>query len=272
MQNRKRLFPGIAGWLCLVAGAFAVTSAFAQSTRDRLDQLEQQMLRIERVIANNNDSQTDLLRKLQELQAENQALRNEIEKLQFETVQAADRQRQLYMDLDQRLEALSAGGVAMGGGSSQPGAAPNTGAQSPFVTEGALQTTAANTSAEADYQQAFDLLKQGNYGQASSAFTRFLNVHPDSNLRDNAEYWLAEISYAQQDFEGALAGFQKVISMYPASRKIPDAWLKVGYCQYELNRWAESRQALNIVVTQFPETTAARLARERLEEIRKAGR
>jgi tol-pal system protein YbgF len=97
-------------------------------------------------------------------------------------------------------------------------------------------------------------------------------VHPDSNLRDNAEYWLAEISYAQQDFEGALAGFQKVISMYPASRKIPDAWLKVGYCQYELNRWAESRQALNIVVTQFPETTAARLARERLEEIRKAGR
>jgi TolA-binding protein len=135
VQNRKRLFPGIAGWLCLVAGAFAVTSAFAQSTRDRLDQLEQQMLRIERVIANNNDSQTDLLRKLQELQAENQALRNEIEKLQFETVQAADRQRQLYMDLDQRLEALSAGGVAMGGGSSQPGAAPNTGAQSPFVTE-----------------------------------------------------------------------------------------------------------------------------------------
>ena len=143
---------------------------------------------------------------------------------------------------------------------------------SPFVTEGALVTTAANTSADADYQTAFDLTKQGNYSHATSAFSRFLAVHPDSNLRDNAEYWLAEISYAQQDFPGALTGFQKVIATYPLSRKIPDAWLKVGYCQYELNRWPEARQALNIVVTQFPETTSARFARERLNDIRKAGR
>jgi tol-pal system protein YbgF len=217
------------------------------------------------VIANNNDSQTDILRKLQELQAENQALRNEVEKLQFETVQAADRQRQLYMDLDQRLQAMTSGSPA--GAGAVAGAAPDTGSRSPFVTEGALVTTSANTSAEADYQVAFDLLKQGNYSQASSAFTRFLAVHPDSNLRDNAEYWLAETSYAQQKFTEALEGFQNLISTYPTSRKIPDAWLKVGYCQAELQRLPEARQALNIVITQYPETTSARLARDKLTAI-----
>ena len=69
------------------------------------------MGKLERITAN-NDAQTDMLRRIKELQDENQALRNEIETLQFETVSSADRQRQLYIDLDQRMQALEAGGVA----------------------------------------------------------------------------------------------------------------------------------------------------------------
>ncbi len=257
--------PFVALLVCLAFSGLGASQALAQSTRDRLTTLEQRMLRIERVITNNNDSQTDMLRKLQELQAENQALRNEIEKLQFETVQAADRQRQLYMDIDQRIEGLSSAGAAPG----LPQAASTSGG---IVTEGSLVTVASTSSPDADYQAAFDLLKQGNYGEAASAFNRFLSVHPNSELRGNAEYWLAEISYAQQDFSAALDAFQKVIATYPASRKIPDAWLKSGFCQYELQRWSEARQSLNTVVSQYPETTAARLASQRLETMRAEGR
>ena len=247
--------------------------ARAQSTRERLTLLEQQMLRIERVIANNNDSQTEILRKLQELQAENQALRNEIEKLQFETVQAADRQRQLYLDLDQRLQAMSSARPSSGAAGIAPGTVPTAPNVSQPNDQFAGQPAVAPVgSDEADYQASFDLLKKGNYSDAAASFNRFLVMHPQSNLLDNAEYWLAEISYAQQDFGAALSQFQKVIASYPSSRKIPDAWLKVGYCQYELNRWVEARQALNIVVTQFPETTAARLARDRLNTIKREGR
>ena len=250
--------------VCLALGCLGAEQALAQSTRDRLTTLEQRMLRIERVITNNNDSQTEMLRKMQELQAENQALRNEIEKLQFETVQAADRQRQLYMDLDERLAAASNSGG--------PVAPVEGGAGTGFVTEGSLVTVASTSSADADYQAAFELLKQGNYSEASSAFQRFLTVHQDSELRGNAEYWLAEISYAQQEFAEALDAFQQVIANYPASRKIPDAWLKSGYCQYELQRWEEARRALNIVVSQYPETTAARLASQRLDAMSAEGR
>jgi len=240
----------IACWsVALLLGAFP---AAAQSTKERLYLLEQKVGRLERLVAN-NDSETDMLRKIKELQDENQALRNEIETLQFETVSSADRQRQLYIDLDQRMQALEAGGAA--------GLAQAAGAAGGGAAAGATGMTGSDT---ADYQAAFELLKQGRYAEATAAFTAFLTTYTSSDLRDNAQYWLAETYYVTKDFPKSLAGFQTVINTYPASRKIPDAWLKIGYCNYELKQWSDAREALSIVASRYPETTAAKLATQRL--------
>jgi tol-pal system protein YbgF len=236
-------------FVALLLGAFP---AAAQSTKERLYLLEQKVGRLERIVAN-NDSETEMLRKLKELQDENRALRNEIETLQFETVSSADRQRQLYIDLDQRMQALEAGGAS---GLAQAAGVPGVGAAS--------GTTAMTGSDTADYQAAFELLKQGRYAEAADAFTAFLATYTNSDLRDNAQYWLAETYYVTKDFPQALTGFQTVINTYPASRKIPDAWLKTGYCNYELKQWADAREALCIVASRYPETTAAKLATQRL--------
>jgi tol-pal system protein YbgF len=231
--------------------------AAAQSTKDRLYLLEQKVGRLERLEAN-SDSETDMLRRLKELQDENQALRNEIETLQFETISSADRQRQLYIDLDQRMQAIEAGGASS--------AALSAGG----ATEAAGGERAGG-SERADYQAAFDLLKQARYPEAAAAFTGFLATYNASELRDNAQYWLAETHYVTKDFSLALNGFQQVITEYPASRKIPDAWLKIGYCNYELKQWTDAREALSIVSAQFPETTAARLATQRLALMKTEG-
>jgi tol-pal system protein YbgF len=225
-----------------------VGTANAQSTKQRITQLEQQVVRMERILENGQDIQTDMLLRIQELQKENQALRNEIETLQFESNRSTDRQRELYLDLDQRLQSIESGGA-----SSPTGAGAGT----------AAAATAKPNDAEA-YQAAFDQLKQGNYDKARAGFTDFLASYPKSQLRDNAQYWLAETHYVSKSFPAALDGFQQVISQYPASRKIPDAWLKIGYCNYELEQWAAARQALTTLSTQYPESTAARLAKERL--------
>lgn len=221
----------------------------AQSTKQRLGTLEQQVFRLERILENNQEIQTDMLRRIQTLQSENQELRNEIETLQFESNRSVDRQRELYIDLDHRLQGLEAG-TATSAGLAASG-------------EGAPPGSSGLADREA-YQLAFDQLKQGNYQKAGSEFTTFLATYTVSELRDNAQYWLAETNYVTKKFELALDGFQQVITQYPASRKIPDAWLKVGYCNYELEQWADARQALNTVSVQYPESTAARLAKERL--------
>jgi tol-pal system protein YbgF len=232
--------------------------AAAQSTKDRLFLLEKKVGRLERLEAN-SDSETDMLRRIKELQDENKALRNEIETLQFETISSADRQRQLYIDLDQRMQAIEAGGASS--------AALSAGG----ATEEAGGERAGGGSERADYQAAFDLLKQARYPEAAAAFTGFLATYNASELRDNAQYWLAETHYVTKDFSLALNGFQQVITEYPASRKIPDAWLKIGYCNYELKQWADAREALSIVSARFPETTAARLATQRLALMKTEG-
>jgi tol-pal system protein YbgF len=122
-------------------------------------------------------------------------------------------------------------------------------------------------SDQQNYQAAFDLIQARRYEEAGRAFTEFLQAFPDSPLADNAQYWLAETHYVQRSFTTALPEFQKVIDNYPQSAKMPDALLKIGYCQHELGDLDSARATLQRVMRQFPDTTAARLAAQRLDRI-----
>ena len=74
-----------------------------------------------------------------------------------------------------------------------------------------------------------------------------------------------------QKFDAALAEFGVVISRFPQSRKLPDALLKMGYCSYELKDWAAAREALTRVQEDYSDTTAARLAGQRLARMDEEG-
>jgi tol-pal system protein YbgF len=117
------------------------------------------------------------------------------------------------------------------------------------------------------YDAAFELIQARQYQDGSTAFTSFLLSYPTSVLRDNAQYWLAETYYVQREFAAALPEFERVIGSYPQSAKLPDALLKIGYCNYELKNWDAARQALTQVTRLYPDTTAARLAEQRLSRI-----
>jgi tol-pal system protein YbgF len=122
-------------------------------------------------------------------------------------------------------------------------------------------------SDQQNYQTAFDLIQARKYEDASRAFREFLSAFPQSPLADNAQYWLAETHYVRRQFKDALPEFTKVTTQYPQSAKMPDALLKIGYCQIELGDKAAARVSLQQVMKQFPDTTAARLASQRLEQL-----
>lgn len=118
--------------------------------------------------------------------------------------------------------------------------------------------------ARAEYQQAFELLKQSLYEQAIRAFQQFLVDHPGSEYADDAQYWLAEAFYVTRNFEAALPEYQKLAGNYPDSQKLTQALLKVGFTYQELGRVDEARAALRDLLNRYPGTSAARLAEERL--------
>lgn len=224
----------------------------------RLDDLDRRTQAIERIVQ--NQSLVNLTQQVGALELENSELQGRIESLEHESETTADRQRQLYADLDARIQELEAGlqvsnsRSVMDGGTLSPGQLP--------VPDG---------SDRDNYQAAFELLKEQRYEPAAMAFQQFLVTYPDSELADNAQYWLAESHYVTQVFEQALNEFEVVITKFPRSRKVPDALLKMGYCSYELEQWDAARTSLERVQAEYPETTAARLAGQRLERMDEEG-
>ncbi len=221
----------------------------------KLNEIERRLGAVERILA--SGSLVDLTLQTDELQQRTSELQGRTESLEHEADGTAERQRDLYADLDMRIQNLerltkgSAGAVSvLDGGPLAPGQLPVPGG-----------------SDRDNYQAAFELLKQQRYELAAMAFQQFLVSYPDSQLADNAQYWLAESYYVTQKYDVALAEFEKVINNYPRSRKVPDALLKVGYCNYELARWNGARRALGRVQADYPDTTAARLAEQRLKRM-----
>lgn len=208
----------------------------------RLAKVEQQVARVERIT--DNQSLLQLAGKVDSLQEDVRALRGELEVVKHQVQMTQDRQRDLYLDIDRRLQALEGG---------------------------AANSRPAVSGDNAAYQAAFDLLKNGQYEQAGKAFADFLQSYPDSRLRDNAQYWLGEAHYVNREFKQAITAFRTLIEQYPQSDKLPDAWLKRGFCQYELGEWAAAREALTVVTSRYPEHPAAGLAKGRLERMQKEG-
>lgn len=251
--------------LLLVTTSLAVMSGCAMTPPSedpvliKLNELDDRIEAIERILA--NGSLVDLTLQMDEVQRNTAELRGRTDNIEHESETTAVRQRDIYADLDGRIQNLekslrqTAKAVSvLDGGQLAPGELPVPGG-----------------SDRDNYQAAFELLKEQRYEPAAMAFRQFLVSYPDSQLADNAQYWLAESYYVTDQFDVALDQFSVVINQYPRSRKVPDALLKMGYCTYELERWSDAREALSRVQTEYPDTTAARLAEQRLKRMTDEG-
>lgn len=224
--------------MCAIAAVAAVPAA-AQSRGERIELLESRMDAAERQLA--NQGLLEISRQIELLNGELRELRGEIDQLRHEVERARAQQRDQYVDLDTRLRAAE---EALASAAPAPGVA---------------------GTPEAQYQAAFDLLKEGRYDDAAAALRDFMAQHPQHELAPNALYWLGETHYVRRDYAAALAAFEGLLRDYPGTRKSPDALLKAGYCQYELKQAVAARETLNRVVQEFPDTPAAAEAKARLE-------
>ena len=280
---KKPLLPiaatAAAATLAMLAGCSSLTPA-DDPVYLKLNDLEARLIRIEKVVQ--NESLIQLATDLQQVQSDVKALRGELDTLKYNTENSADRQRELYVDVDRRLQALEQGQqrvaaapppppASASGQGAFPPAAPSEAPPAAPSTQPPAAAARPTGNDQQTYQAAFDLIQARRYDDARKAFADFLTAFPQSPLADNAQYWLAETHYVQRQFAEALPEFQKVIDDYPQSSKMPDAMLKVGYCNYELKNKAAARTVLQQVMHQFPDTTAARLAAQRLEKISQEG-
>ncbi len=198
----------------------------------------------------------EMLQRLDQLQQEVQALRGQVETLQYQVARLSQAQN---------VPAAPA----------PVPAPPETTVPPPEPAPAATVQADGAATAEAvqrAYRQAFDQLQAGHYDAAIDAFSEFLQRYPEAPLAANAYYWLGEAYYVKRDFPAAAEAFRQVVERFPASPKAADALLKLGYVAFEQGRWEGARRRLQAVVERFPGTRAARLAADRLERMRREGR
>jgi len=250
--------------VALLVASSPLLAASRAELEDRVDQLERRL---------NSQGLIDMQDQLDHMRRDVQQMRGDMEVLGHQIDQLEKKQRDLYMDLDQRLGTLE--GRPASGGAPAAGVQP-AGPGGPVDNATGEAASAPPAPAESSqvaqtYDDALNLLKQKRYTEASRAFSEFLRKYPDSSYADNAQYWIGEAHYVTREFNPALTEFQKVVTQYPTSSKVADARLKIGFIDYELRQWAEARTALNGVITDYPGTQAAQLAQERLSRMKQEG-
>lgn len=114
------------------------------------------------------------------------------------------------------------------------------------------------------YDSAYLDLARKNYSLALSGFQEYLKRFPQSELADNAQYWIGEIFYTNKNYNKALEEFLKVESNYPKGRKVPAALLKAGYCFESLQAPDRAKILYEKILSVYPQSNEASLAKERL--------
>jgi tol-pal system protein YbgF len=269
-----------AGVFALCAGLFAAPPATAGMFDDdvarkqiaeqqkRVDELRQQgdgmaarLLKLED--AAKAQPVLTLAADIEKLREEIRGLRGQIETLGNNIEGVAKRQRDMYVDLDQRIRRFEQPGAAATPGASAPAVAPAT-------ADAPRQASAAPASGEENetYERAQGQRRIGNYQGAITAFQAFIAKYPKSTLAPRAQYWIGDSYFNLRDFKNAISSQQKLLSAYPDSNSVPDALLNMASAQLEAGDTATARKTMDSLIARFPSSEAAEKARRRVANLR----
>jgi tol-pal system protein YbgF len=127
--------------------------------------------------------------------------------------------------------------------------------------------TGGDSSPEALYRSAYEDYMRGNYDLAADGFGEYLKRYPNTELADNALYWIGECYDAQEKSQEALDTFTLVLEDYPTSDKAAAAQLKKGLIYLKMGDQGQGVVNLQYVVYEHPGTREAELAQEQLQSL-----
>lgn len=212
-------------------------------------------------------SNTTLVTKVGDMEERMQNIQGGVEQSTHRIERMAQQVTQTQRDLEELKRAQAAAAAAAA--TAAPVATPS--GSSPTVGYAAEMTVPADTAPTADsaqtYQEAYGDYQRGNFDLAIAGFRDFLKQSPNSQLADNAAYWIAESLFSQKKYREAIQQFDSVVTKYPKSDKVAGALLKKGYAYISVGERAQGVVQLQYVVHEHPTSPEASLAKQRLKQL-----
>jgi tol-pal system protein YbgF len=185
--------------------------------------------------------QLELANQLDLIRQELARLRGQVDQLTNEIAQLQKRNKDLYGDLDARLKKLEPSNLVVDG-----------------------RQSIVDRAEQAAFDASLTQFRNGDFRGAATSLQAFITRYPQSAYSAAAHYWLGNAHYQLKDYKAAIAAQQVVIDKHADSTRAPEALLNIAASQIELNDRRNARATLQRIIKDYPETEAAKLAKERL--------
>jgi len=261
--------------------------------RNQVQALEARIIKLDEALS--SQPLLDLHNQIEHLRVDLSKLQGQIEVLGNESELTQKRQKDFYIDLDDRLRRMEQHRETAGSHSSAPafqekesdtqssmdaGSALDTdpeptamaSAAAPGVSSSAPASNGSAASADSSetqaYEAAYALFKSAKYKDAISHFNKFIKSYPASSYLPSAQYWIGNSYFALRDFKNAITAQEKLLSTYPDSAKAPDAMLNIASSQQEMGKKTAAKKTLETLIVRYPGSDAAEKAKRRLTNLK----
>jgi tol-pal system protein YbgF len=123
------------------------------------------------------------------------------------------------------------------------------------------------SSEEQLYGTTLATFKNAEYDRALIGFKQFIQAYPNSDLADNAQFWIGECYMGLEQYEQAILAYQEVIKKYPKGNKVPNAMLRQALAFYEIKDKISSRLLLKKIIKEYPNSSEAKIANTKLKTL-----
>lgn len=263
----------------ITAGALCALWAAGCATRAQVDKLRREQRELRALMADQNVAIEGLRRKLD-------ILRQEVaDATRGGRGGVSGHLQQRLAELDARLTALeqarSLGGVGLPSGTppaaQSPGesmAALPSGAPVPprpmSPLEAALakeEAALAGKSVDNNFREGLALVRQNQCMHGSARLREFIKKNPNSDLADNAQYWIGACYFAQRDYAKAVNELTEVMLRYGKGDKAPAALLLLAEAFAATGETTDAKLVLQKIVSEYPRTEEAEQAKQKLQSL-----
>jgi TolA-binding protein len=109
----------------------------------------------------------------------------------------------------------------------------------------------------------------GLWDLAIDGFEAYIRQFPKSDFADNAQVYICNSYLQQNKNEQAVEACDRAIRNYPGGDAVPQAYWYKGLAQNNLKDTTAARATWEELMTKFPDSSAALMAKQRLEQLKR---
>jgi tol-pal system protein YbgF len=271
-QSVNQLIQGQKDMQTALAQNAAVDKTLMEQSMDTVNKLTGTMMALQKTV---QDMQANSGARLDTMSTQIQGISDNLQ----ETLARMGKLNQQITDtqnaiqgIDAKLASSAPPPTAAAPGAGAPGtpgaaAAPSGLPPIPGAPSAAGVPSAAAPSADLLYSNGLRDLNGKKYDLATQEFGDYMKFYSTTDLASNAQFYLGEIFFAQQQYDQAIDAYGKVIENYPKSFKLAPAHLKRALALISLGEKTSGVNELRMVVKTYPGTDEERRAKAKLQEL-----